>query len=245
MDALSRVRHQWTRLGEWDPFWAILTEPDKRDGGWDQTAFFKTGIAEIGEVLDTARSLSPIHYGSAVDFGCGVGRLSQALAPHFQHVTGVDIAEPMIRRAVELNRFPDRCEYIHNVAADLSVLPDKSADLIYSSITLQHIVPTLAQQYIREFFRIARPGAWVIFNLPSHPRSMMRNAVKKLAPLGLANMIWRLRMRSPEAMETYGMSEKKVIGLVETVGGSVLSVKDNQNGPQSWQSRKYFCVRSG
>ena len=167
MNALSRVRHQWTTLGERDPFWAILSESDKKDGGWDRAAFFQTGVDEINQVLRTAQSLSPVHYGSAIDFGCGVGRLSQALAGHFERVIGVDIAASMIRTAVELNQFPDRCEYLHNVAADLSVLPDQSADFIYSCITLQHVVPALARSYVREFFRIARPGAFVIFSF--HP----------------------------------------------------------------------------
>src|SRR5262249_17960982 len=102
VDALTRVRHQWTTLGERDPLWAILSENDKKDGGWDQDAFFKTGIDEIAEVLRAAESLAPLRRGSAVDFGCGVGRLSQALSMHFERVIGVDIAESMIRKANEL-----------------------------------------------------------------------------------------------------------------------------------------------
>lgn len=215
----------------------------KEDGGWDQAAFFQTGVDEIDKVLRTASGLSPLRYGSAVDFGCGVGRLSQALANHFQRVIGVDIAASMIRTAGELNRFPDRCEYVHNVAADLSVLPGESADLIYSSITLQHVVPALARRYIREFFRIARPGALVIFQLPSRPRSIVRHAIKSVVPVWLLNIVWRLRTGSPEAMESYSMAETKVIHLVEESGGAVLCVEDNQNGPPGWQSRKYFCMR--
>ena len=243
MNALNRVRHQWTTLGERDPLWAILSETDKKCGGWDQAAFFKTGVDEIDEVLRKARSLTQIRYGSALDFGCGVGRLSQALSLHFQRVIGVDIAESMIRNAVELNRFPDRCEYIHNVAPDLSVLPDRYADLVYSSITLQHVIPALARCYIREFFRVARPGGLVIFQLPSRPRSVVWHAIKSVAPVGVANMIWRLRTGSPEAMETYAMAQQKVVDLVEESGGAILSVEDNQNGPPGWQSRKYFCMR--
>jgi ubiquinone/menaquinone biosynthesis C-methylase UbiE len=243
VNALNRVRHQWTTLGERDPLWAILSETDKKSGGWDHAAFFKTGVDEIDHVLRKARTLSQIRYGCAVDFGCGVGRLSQALSLHFQSVVGVDIAESMIRNAVDLNRFPDRCQYIHNVAADLSILPDRFADLIYSSITLQHVVPSLARRYIREFFRVARPGALVIFQLPCRPRSVVWHAIKSIAPVGVANMIWRLRTGSPEAMETYSMSQKKVVDLVEKSGGAILSVEDNQNGPPGWQSRKYFCMR--
>jgi len=243
VNALNRVRHQWTTLGERDPLWAILSETGKKCGGWDRAAFFKTGVDEIDEVLRKVRDLSPIEFGSAVDFGCGVGRLSQALSLYFERVIGVDIAESMIRNAVELNRFPDRCEYIHNVAADLSVLPDRSADLIYSSITLQHVVPALARRYIREFFRVVRPGGLVIFQLPCRPRSVLWHAIKSVAPVGVANMIWRLRTGSPEAMETYSMAEKKVVDLVEESGGAILSVEENQNGPPGWQSRKYFCIR--
>jgi len=104
--------------------------------------------------------------------------LTQALSLHFQHVIGVDIAESMIHRAIELNPFPDRCEYIHNVEGNLSILPDNSADFVYSSITLQHVVPALAQIYISEFFiseffQVARPGALVIFQLPCRPRSVV------------------------------------------------------------------------
>ena len=245
MNALNRVRHQWTALGERDPLWAILSETDKKDGGWSHAAFFQTGVEEISEVLRTARSLSSVRYGLALDFGCGVGRLSQALATHFERVVGVDIAESMIRSAVELNRFPDRCEYIHNVAADLSILPEGSADLIYSSITLQHVVPALARCYIREFFRVARPGGLVIFQLPSRPRSVVWHAIKSVAPVSVANLIWRLRTGSPEAMETYSTPENKVIKFIEESGGAVLRVEDNQNGPPGWQSRKYFCVRRG
>ena len=243
MNALSRVRHQWTKLGESDPFWAILSESDKKGGGWDQAAFFQTGVDEIAQVLRTAQSLSLVHYGSAIDFGCGVGRLSQALATHFERVIGVDIAASMIRTAVDLNQFPDRCEYLHNVAADLAVLPDQSADFIYSSITLQHVVPSLAQSYVREFFRIARPGALVIFQLPSRPRSRVWHAIKGVAPVWISNILWRIRTGSPEAMETYCMAERKVIHHVKESGGEVLHVEDNQNGPPGWQSRKYFCRR--
>jgi ubiquinone/menaquinone biosynthesis C-methylase UbiE len=243
MNALSRVRHQWTTLGERDPFWAILAEAGKKGGRWDQAAFFQTGIDEIDQVLRTARNLAPVRYGSAVDFGCGVGRLSQALAMHFERVVGVDIAASMIRTALELNRFPDRCEYVHNVAADLAVLSDRSADFIYSSITLQHVVPALARCYIREFFRIAQPGALVIFQLPSRPRSIVWHSIKSIVPVWVSNILWRFRTGSPEAMETYSMREEKIVRIVKDSGGEVLCVEDNQNGPPGWQSRKYFCVR--
>ena len=93
MKALDRVKKQWTTLGKVDPLWAILSRPGKKGGGWEQSAFFETGAAEIGAVLSTAKALWPLRFGMAIDFGCGVGRLSQALAAHFQRVIGVDVAD--------------------------------------------------------------------------------------------------------------------------------------------------------
>ena len=241
--ALDRVRRQWTRLGECDPLWAILSRPDKKGGGWDPATFFETGVTEIENVLSIAQGLAPIRFGTAIDFGCGVGRLSQALATHFERVIGIDVAESMIQKAHQLNRFPGRCDYVHNVAADLSVLADQSADFIYSSITLQHVIPALASRYIQEFFRVARPGTQVIFQLPCRPRSVVWHAIKRVLPVAAVNLLWRLRTESPEAMETYAMPENKVIQLVESSGGAVLFMEDDHNGPHGWQGRKYFCAR--
>lgn len=241
---LSRVRKQWTILGETDPFGAILSRPGEMAGPWDQAAFFETGVLEIEGVIQTARRLSPIRFGTAIDFGCGVGRLSQALALHFERVIGIDIAASMIQAADRFNEFPSRCEYVHNIRADLAATGDASVDFVYSNITLQHMVPSLAESYIREFFRVARPGAHVIFQLPSRPRLAAWHWVKSVTPVALSNLLWRLRTGSPEAMESYFMPEKAVTDLVEQSGGSVTLVEPHHGGPPRWQSRKYFCIRT-
>ena len=84
----------------------------------------------------------------------------------------------MIQMAKRLNRYGDKATYRQNSRDDLSLLEDKSADLVLSHITLQHIRPDLAERYIRQFFRIVKPGGLIIFQLPSHlteeyPRSDM------------------------------------------------------------------------
>lgn len=214
-------------------------------GRWDVATFFETGILEIEKVIRTAERVSPIRFGTAIDFGCGVGRLSQALATRFERVIGIDIAESMIREAVRFNHFPDRCVYLHNIAPDIGALPDRSADFIYSSITLQHVIPRLAERYIREFFRLANPGGLVIFQLPSRPRSLALHWIKSAMPVAFANYLWRLRTGTSEAMESYFIPEKQISKLVERSNGSIVHVESNQDGPLGWQSRTYFCVRNG
>jgi predicted TPR repeat methyltransferase len=48
---------------------------------------------------------------TALDFECGVGRVTQALCARFARCDGVDIAGSMIRLARQYNRFGDRCQY--------------------------------------------------------------------------------------------------------------------------------------
>jgi predicted ATP-grasp superfamily ATP-dependent carboligase len=114
---------------------------------------------------------------------------------------------------------------------------------VYSSITLQHMAPQLAESYIREFFRIARPGAHVIFQLPSRPRSAVWHGMKRIMPVNLSNMLWRARTRNPEAMESYFMPERRVRTLVEQSNASIAFVESDRCGPPGWQSLKYFCIR--
>ena len=41
----SQQRH-WEQLAAQDPLWAILTDPQKKDGGWNRDEFFASGRVE-------------------------------------------------------------------------------------------------------------------------------------------------------------------------------------------------------
>ena len=102
---LSAVQQYWDRQAHADPMWAILTDPAKAGGRWDADEFFATGVREVGVFMDQAAAWgSPLARRSALDFGCGIGRLSQALAEHFDQVYGVDISPKMIELARQHNR---------------------------------------------------------------------------------------------------------------------------------------------
>ncbi len=170
MRDLHGLQRSWDEAGLADPLWAILTAPGKQGGAWDVDEFFSSGRAEIAAVLEYLSSLGlPISHRRALDFGCGVGRLTQALAEHFDEVDGVDIAPSMVEQARELNRHADRCHYHINAAPDLHLFPDGRFDLVYSNLVLQHVGPELACAYIREFVRVLAPGGVALFQLPSEP----------------------------------------------------------------------------
>lgn len=165
---LKDLQKLWHTHGNTDPLWAILSDPAKKDGNWDRVEFFKTGESEISQVIEDIRLLGiniPRH--KALDFGCGVGRLTQALCQHFEQCCGVDIAPSMIELARQFNKYGDRCRYYVNESDDLNLFEDGTFDLIYSCLVLQHMEPQYSKNYISEFIRILAPGGLAIFQLPS------------------------------------------------------------------------------
>jgi SAM-dependent methyltransferase len=165
---LRSLQKHWNSLGRQDPLRAILARSEKKDVPWDVEKFFQSGVLEIDAMLRYAESIQPLlEKKCALDFGCGVGRLTRALAAHFDHVCGVDISPAMIEHARNYQGAGSRSEYLVNETGDLGLFPDGRFDFIYSSITLQHMPPRLARQYIAEFLRVLTPAGLLLFQLPS------------------------------------------------------------------------------
>jgi SAM-dependent methyltransferase len=167
---LDDLQRHWNEWGRRDPYYAIISRPDRRGNQWNLDEFLATGVHEIDGVLAWLDELAVAYRtGRALDFGCGVGRLTQALASKFTQCDGVDIAPSMIELAREINRFGDRCRYHVNDRDDLALFDDATFDFVYSDIVLQHIAPEYSARYVSEFTRILAPGGAVVFQLPSHP----------------------------------------------------------------------------
>ncbi|MFA7605105.1 MAG: methyltransferase domain-containing protein [Rhodocyclaceae bacterium] len=135
----EKYREQWEKLGSDDPYWAVLTDPNKKGGKWSAEEFFKTGKEEIEDILSRLSKLgiNPGR-GVALDFGCGVGRLSRALAREFQKVIALDISSSMLKEARKVNYGIENIEFTHNTSEYLKTIPESSIDFLYSNIVLQH-----------------------------------------------------------------------------------------------------------
>ena len=165
---LTDLQRVWQRLGRDDPLWAVLSDARYKGGRWDPVEFFEAGVADVEKVLDKAaeHGLSCGH-DAALDFGCGVGRLTQALARRFDSVVGVDIAESMVDEAGRRNLQPERCRFLVNDRPDLSLFADATFDFVLSLLVLQHMENRYASTYIREFVRVLKPGGLAVFQIPA------------------------------------------------------------------------------
>ncbi len=168
---VSKHSQEWEALARTDPLWAILSAPDKRFNRWTLAEFLAEGEKEISSLMAEAERLSlPAHKEIAIDFGCGVGRLTSALRSHFALCYGVDISPGMLEQA---RKIAPLCEF--REGDSLSSFADDTADLIYSSLVLQHQPdPRSAIALIADMVRVLRPGGLLVFQIPSHIRLLKR-----------------------------------------------------------------------
>ena len=132
---LDDSRKFWDAHAERDPLWAVLSDAGKQERTWDVRRFFQTGVNEVALILYQLDSHGiDVTHGCALDFGCGVGRVTQALAPRFEQVVGVDVSSRMVQTATSLNRFPDRAFYTWNDAPHLRLFSDDTFDFIYTNL---------------------------------------------------------------------------------------------------------------
>ncbi len=219
---LRKLRSDWTRLGEADPLWAVCVDPARKGGRWDVGEFNATGRAEITAALAHLDRLGACpRRDRALDFGCGAGRLTAALATGFAEVTGVDISPPMLEQAARINGADGRCRYVLGDTADLRGFADASFDLVYSSLVLQHIPPPLAGAYLAEFVRVLRPGGAIMLLVPvAHPRTL-RGGVYAFAPHQVTGWIQRRIFGYPAPMRMHTLPAHRVRQTVEPLGCSL------------------------
>lgn len=198
-----KQRRDWDDMGDLDPLWAILSYDDKRSGGWDVGEFFASGVTEIDGLMERALGLGhPENRGAALDFGCGAGRLTRALAAHFDRSVGVDISSQMVEHARRLNAEVEATEFVANPHGDLRLFGDGEFDLVYTRLVLQHVPSSSAiLGYVGEFVRVLAPGGLLAFQLPTHiplrhrlqPRPRLYGALRR-AGLSRDTLYRRLRL---------------------------------------------------
>ena len=165
---LGELKRHWDGFAKTDPLWSILTVPGTEGRRWDAEKFYETGRTEIHVDLHLLEEMGvTVRRTSALDFGCGVGRLTQGLRDYFDEATGVDISPTMIQLAQNRNRPERPCTFVHHDRSDLSCFADASFDFLVSLLVLQHIHPTYIETYVREFLRVLRPSGVGLVQLPS------------------------------------------------------------------------------
>lgn len=222
------LRKNWEQFAKTDPLFFIASHPGKDSGRWEPEEFFATGRIEVDDMMSHVIEVGDCGRAKALDFGCGFGRISRALAEHFDSVTGVDVAAPMIEGAREHNRDQPKCEFVLNTGQDLSLFADGSFDLVFTVAVLQHMEPQYSLGYMTEFVRVAKPGGIVAFQVPD---PLKYQQLKLSLPDPVVAFGRRLRRPRGPLMEMYGLSRDQVEAAVRNRGGQIVSATEKNSSP--------------
>src|SRR5581483_7561814 len=135
--------------------------------------FFASGDADVHAIFDDIAAYQGHEFRprGALDFGCGVGRLTRALAARCPSVTGVDVAPTMLRLARE--SCPE--------ATFLDRLPDRKFDLICSLIVFQHIPTRRGEAILEELLARLNPGGVAVLQFTiRRPGGAIRRFARRL-----------------------------------------------------------------
>jgi SAM-dependent methyltransferase len=151
---------------------------------------------------------------SVLDIGCGIGRVEKYLAPRVREMWAVDVSGEMIARAKRrLAGLPNvRLREVGNAEFLSSFEPDRF-DLVFSFLVLQHLAREDAFLYLRDAFRVLKPGGTLLTQFPnllsaSYTRAFVEQA--ESSP------------RSPGRVRTY--TEPEVRHILEMAGYEVFEL---------------------
>jgi len=121
-------------------------------------SFYESGQVDIDYVMSVLTRIAGTEVAPrrSLDFGCGTGRLTLAMAKYAEEVVGVDIAEGMLRIARERAD----AQQVRNVELR-TTLPSEQVDWINSLIVFQHIPPQRGYAILDDLVALLAPHGFI------------------------------------------------------------------------------------
>ncbi|MEZ5461954.1 class I SAM-dependent methyltransferase [Dokdonella sp.] len=156
----------WEKWGRDDPYFGVLSDEKYRSehlSDENLADFFASGEEHVRMIIDTIRG----HFSrefvpeSALDFGCGVGRLLIPLARVSKRATGIDVSSSMLEKARQ------HCARLGIENVQLALSDDalsrikSSHDLIHSHIVFAHIHPSRGMKVMQRLAEKVSPGGFM------------------------------------------------------------------------------------
>lgn len=217
---LARIATEWQRFGESEPHWSVLVSDDYRSDtiAANIEPFYASGIGDVEQVLHMLRrsAVPAEHFGRVLDFGCGVGRLTLALARRADHVIGIDISPGHLLQAEQRAHSTGVTNIEFQAIASVDDLDQLrgSIDLVLSLIVLQHNPPPVMAELLGKLLDALAVGGVAIIQLPTYFDGVTFSAAEYLA--------------TPQpAMEMNALPQHHIFRIAEERNCRVLEVRED------------------
>jgi SAM-dependent methyltransferase len=217
-------RRFWDAKAQENAYWYVSSYGPYEERNLED--FWNSGPL-IWRDLKAAIGFEPRGSEVVVEIGCGVGRLTRAMAPEVGHVHALDLSVEMLARARELPL--DNVTFHQADGQSLAGLPDDTADLVLAYCVFQHLPShEVLGGYLREMLRVARPGGLVAFTLTPRTwharvpalfrlRRWLKERLDPRGPRGLYERAWLgirpgkadVRRLSPEPLRDVVLDEHR------------------------------------
>jgi ubiquinone/menaquinone biosynthesis C-methylase UbiE len=158
---LESNRRFWDEKAQENAYWYVSSYGPYEER--NLADFWNSGSL-IWRDLKSALDYEPRPNDIIVEIGCGVGRLTRAMAPEVGEVHALDLSAEMLGRAQVLGL--GNVSFHQSDGQSLAGLPDNHAHLVLAYCVFQHLPSEqVLGDYLREMVRVARPGGLVAFTL--------------------------------------------------------------------------------
>lgn len=207
---VRRIQEQWTRLGEEDPHWSVLTDDRFRAEKLDEAALeaFNNSGADYARMISLFEHRTGVSAskGVCLELGCGVGRITRYLAGTFDKVIGLDISPGNLALC---NAYLDQVGVTNVETRQIGSLSDFEAlpevDFFYSVIVLQHNSPPIQKAILDVILGKIKPGGGVLFQIPTDLLDYSFDAETYLAS-------------QDEVMEIHALPRQAILELMQKHG---------------------------
>ena len=237
----ARPEEHWERLAQTDPYFAVLTDARYHRDDLTEAAlqeFFRSGEERVSRVFETSRTRldSAFRPERALDFGCGVGRVTIPFAALSRSVVAVDASDAMLR---ETRRNCDARD-VMNVEtvpgnSALSKVSD-SFDLIHSYIVFQHIPGREGESLLRKLIELLRQNGIGVLHFTYGERHglvmrLLKWAQKSLPYAHEAMNLVRGRAPGSPLMQMNCYSLDRVLGILQDTACDDCHLRFTRHGP--------------
>lgn len=158
----TAAKRFWDEAAADDPYWYVSSYGAY--GADRNVAEFWASGAWIWDEIKRNTEYTPRRDHLVVEIGCGVGRLTRAIAPEVGRVIALDISEGML--AVARQSALANAEFRPAQGFALNGIPSGSADLTLGYCVFQHLPSHAAlESYLAEMLRVTKPEGLLAFTL--------------------------------------------------------------------------------